>query len=101
MFTGDAFNGLINCYKELLDLVNRKKITVKSVCTMNLSQLMGISLCEGENEHGLLRRGVSGGRAGMAAGQPQGSRAVLPARSHRCLPCCPCTAPIPAEQTPC
>lgn len=45
-FTRDAFNGLINRYKKMLDLVKgkKKKITAKSLCTVDLLQLISVSV---------------------------------------------------------
>lgn len=54
VFTGDALNGLINCYKGLLDLVKRK-IAAKSLCTIDLSQLIVISTHKRWKWHCLLR----------------------------------------------
>lgn len=97
MFTGDAFNGLINCYKELLDLVKRKKITVKSLCTMNLSQLMGISLREGDNGTGC-RAGVSreGGPGSLLGSSRAAGLCSLPAHTAAC---CAAHAQLPSLQS--
>lgn len=87
MFTGDAFNGLINCYKELLDLVERKK--KKNRCQKSLHNeplaLMVVSMSEGENEPGLPlgAPGVSReGAAGSLMGSSGEAVPVLPALSQ-------------------
>lgn len=100
MFTGDAFNGLINCYKEFLDLVKRKKIPVKSLCTMNLLQLMVISMCEGENEQGLPRWVPRGclGREAAGIGDEQQCLCSQPTPRAACWAAHP-QLPIPAEQS--
>lgn len=97
MFTGDAVNGLINCYKELLDLVKRKKITAKSLCTIDLLQLIAVSMHEGENEHrchaecpGHVSEGrQSGSLMGWVAQGEAGSSTPAPSPLTSCLLCLP------------